>query len=83
MKKTTSKSTKSKPRGKTEFGHIKGTYSGKIDEALLKAKKPLTADEIMKQTGCKPYKVKSHTRHLQRDKGVKIKIENNTYQLIK
>lgn len=68
---------KDQPRPKkevpvTQFGHRLGTFSAAIDELLLQTKKPLTKDEIIKKTGCKPYKATSHIRHLQKVKNIPI-----------
>lgn len=47
------------------FDHKLGCLSGKIDQFLISNKsKFITTDDIIEATGCKPYKAKSHVRHL-------------------
>lgn len=72
---------KSGGQEKTKFGHIKGTFSGAIDEALINANEVLTTQQIMDKTGCKEYKVAAHIRHLKHDKFVTVHETDKGYEL--
>ena len=70
---------KAEPRKTTKFGHIVGSYAGKIDAVLIAAKKPVTREQIIKLTGCKPYKVQAHIKHLIEVKKVNIVEKDGGY----
>ena len=72
---------KTEEKGKTEFGHLSASQSGKIDLILLSAKKALSLNDIAEKIGCTEVRVKSHITHLQKDKEVDFETKDDTYLL--
>ena len=76
-------STKTEGKGKTEFGHLSSTQSGKIDAQFIgKDNKKIKLSTIIDNTGLATARIKSHIAHLVKNKGIKIVIDSTNKDLV-
>lgn len=68
---------KSGGKGKSFWGHVKGSQAGLIDDCLVEATKPVTIQEIAEFAGSKLPRTLHHIKHLATNKGVTISLTSD------